>query len=244
MRSAAANSGGGRGGRAAGAVEVEEEDLPRRGEIAGLAAEADVLVAEVAVEEAGVVEAADGVGDALEEVHEGGAAGGLGVEAGEFVAEVGQVGDVGGDEAGFAEAGAVPAFGDGDGGGGADAGGAQEEGVAEGALGLGAVLEGEAVAPGGLGAVGLDDDIEGFAAGRQREAVDAVAARRDEGGGALLEEEGELDEGFLEAGPVPAGGHEEPPRAAPLPGGLSRHGKGRPAWASGAGSTAPSAWHT
>jgi hypothetical protein len=131
--------GGRGGGDAVGAVEVEEKDGPGGGGVVGVAQEGDVLVAEVAVEDAGIVEGADGVGDALEQVHEGGAAGGGGVEAVEFVAQVGEVGDVGGDEMAFAEAGALPAFDDGDGGGGADAGGAEGEGGMEGAFGLGAV---------------------------------------------------------------------------------------------------------
>jgi hypothetical protein len=113
------------------------------------------------VEDAGIVEGADGIGDALEQGHEGRAAGRGGIEAVEFVAEAGEVGDVGGDEPGFAQAGAFPALDDGEGGGGADAGVAEDEGGAEGALGLGAVPEGEAVAPGGLGGVGLDDGVEG-----------------------------------------------------------------------------------
>ena len=121
--------GGGGIGRLLRAVEVEEEDAPRGGGAGGVAPQADVLVAEVVMEHAGIVQGADGVGDALQEVHERGAAGRAGIEAVQFVAEAGQVGHEGGDEEAFAEAGAFPALGDGDGGRGADAGGAQGEGV-------------------------------------------------------------------------------------------------------------------
>jgi hypothetical protein len=99
-------------------------------------------------------------------------------------------------------------------------------------------LNGEAVAPGGLGAVGFDDGVERVVAAGQGDAVDAVAAGRDERGGVLFNQERKLGEGFIEAGPVPAGGDLEAPRAALLPGGIS-HGGGRPAWGGGAGSRAP-----
>ncbi len=183
----------------------------------------------------------DGAGDGLEQVHEGGAAGSFGIEAVEFVAEAGQAGDEGGDKAAVAEAGAFPSFDDGDGGGGADAGVAEGEGGAEGAFGLGAVPQGEAVAPGGLRAVGFDDGVHGGVAAGQQEAVHAVAAGADEGGRLFFHEKRKAREGFIEAGPVPAGGDEDAPGAARLPGGFS-HGAGDRGV--GAGCRVPGAWRT
>ena len=224
-----------------GAVEIEETHLPRRGRIGRIAPQADVLVAEVAMQQAGVVQAADGVGHGLEQVHQRRAARGLGVDSIQLLAQVGEAGHEGGDEPGFAQAVAFPAFGDGHGGGRADAGGAQEQGVAEGALGLAADARGAPVEPGGLEPVGLDDGIEGFAAARQREPVHAVAPGRRQRRRAFFQEEPESFEDFAEPGALPAGGDEHAPRAARLPDRLS-HGARRPAWACGAGSRVPSAW--
>ena len=187
------------------------------------------------------MQAADGVRDGLEQIHQRRAARRLGVDPIQFVAQVAEVGDVGGDEPGFAQAGAFPAFGDGDRRGRAHAGRAQEQGVAEGALGLAADARGTPVAPGGLDTIGFDDDIEGVGAARQREAVYAVAARGRQRRRVLFQEEAEPFKGLAEPGPVPARRDEHAPRAARLPDRLS-HGPRRPAWACDAGSRVPSAW--
>lgn len=69
----------GRIGHDMGAVEVEEQHLPRGVGIVRIAAEADVLVAQVAVQDPGVVHRAHGGGGALEQRHQRGAVGALGI---------------------------------------------------------------------------------------------------------------------------------------------------------------------
>ncbi len=175
----------------------------------GFALEADVLVAEVAVEKAGVVHGADGFGDALEKVHEGGAAGRAGVDAMEFVAEAGEIGHEGRDEAAFAEPESFPSFGDGDGGGSADAGGAEGERVAEGAFGLAAVVGGEPVAPGGLEAIGLDDGVERFIRRRAGRGGPRGGGRAEREGWNSFRRERRVGRGFRRSREDPGRGREE-----------------------------------
>jgi hypothetical protein len=216
--------GGGGVGGVPGAVEVQEEHLPGGVGLVRVVLEGDVLVAEIAMEQAGVVEGAGGPGHALEQGHEGGAAGGFGVDALEFVAETGQAGHKGGHQAAVVEAGALPAFDHGNGRGGFDAGPAQDERVAEGAFGFRAAVPGEAVAPGGLGAIGFDDRVEGGIAIGEQEAVHPVAAGAHQRGGIALHQMGELQEALDQVGPVAARSHQDAPRAARLPGRIIHKG--------------------
>ena len=217
----------GGGGGWAGAVQVEEIHVPGGVRCFGVWLQGDVLVAEVAVEEAGIVHGACLVGHALEEGHQGRAIGGFGVDAVEFVAQIGELRDEGGDEMGLAEARAFPVFGYADGRGGADAGVAQEEGVAKGPLGLAADELGAAVAPGGLDAVGFDDDFRGGIAAGQLQAVDLVASGGgEEGRLGALQQEAQLRQGFGDFGAVPARRDLQAPGAQLLPDGFIGHGVG------------------
>ncbi len=230
------------GGRVAGAraVEVEEEDAPAvRG--GGVAPEGDVLIAEVAVDEAGVVEGAHGGRDGFEKVHEGRAEGGLGVDALEFGAEVGEAGFVRGHEAAFEEAAGarVAAFEGRQGRGGADGGVLQAAGVQEGAHGLARDAEtaGGGVAPGGDGAVGFDDEVVRAAAGQvvggEDDAVEAVASGGTEEGAVCGEE---VAEARCQRAPGVGGGVRGEPQGPaagsvePLVGGVGHLG----GWASAA----------